>query len=162
MNFRSFFVLLWTLALTGCATVQPLDTSTGKPQKFFPNLTVSQAQSAFLAVSLADGMNIYKQTHNLLVMDKPVHGLTASIFMGSEYNPTPDDRLTYQFAQENGGVEVFVRLAYVTNPGSQYEQVNPTNADNRQLQRMLEKAEPIIVAHYSKKLGHRISADGQS
>lgn len=151
VNLRSVLFLLSVAALSGCATTRPLDTPSGKPQIFIPNTTMSNVQNVILDVLMQEGMTIDKQTPNMLVMDKPDHSLSDSILIGTQYNPTPDYRLVFQFAQMGTGCEVFATVEYVANPASQFEQITPAPSANQKAQHMLENLKAAIAREHDQQ-----------
>lgn len=107
--------------LSACQTAPPLATRSGKPEILIESCTPKAASDAIVAYMSEKGFRMQQANDYLLVFSKADERLGAQLLMGSEWNPTPDARVTYTLAPEGDGVRVFVAGEYVTNPGTGFE-----------------------------------------
>jgi hypothetical protein len=71
------------------------------------------------------GYNVKSSTSTLLVFEKPIDNILASVLLGSRYDSTPAARVTYTIIETDTSTRVVASLAAITNPGSAFEQVTP-------------------------------------
>lgn len=130
---RLFTVACLALALQGCAQA-PLNTPSGRPQAFFAGQTVGVMQNVLVDMAAHVGMTITTQTPNTVTMEKPM-GFRGTVLMGNG----AQRQLTFTLVRRHTGTEVFVSEAYLENPGTPMQQIDPDMDSNRSLQNLLMK-----------------------
>lgn len=129
-----------TIFMSGCATVQPLKTPTGKPEVTISNVTKKQVIDALTNQMLARGYQIKNVTEYNAVYGKRTDSFAAAILLGSRYDAIPEARISYAIVETGAGVRVVATLEMVTNPGSAFERVTDLSQgkDAHNIQNMLE------------------------
>lgn len=130
-----------TLGLAACASA-PLNTPSGHPQAFFAGQTIDTMQNVFVDMGAHLGMTITQQTANTLVMEKPM-SVSDQIILGS--STPPQRQLTFTLFSRAHGTEVFLSEAYILNPGSADQEIDPVGDENRDLQLILTKIQSAAV-----------------
>ena len=130
---RLFTVACLVLALQGCAEA-PLNTPSGRPQAFFADQSMATMQNVLVDMAAHVGMTITTQTPNTVTMEKPM-GFRGSLLMGEG----AQRQLTFTLVRRRAGTEVFVSEAYLENPGTPMQQIDPDTDSNRSLQDLLMK-----------------------
>lgn len=71
------------------------------------------------------GFDLRKDTNYQLVFERPITDIFTAALFGSQYDHTPNARITATQAASPKSVRVIVDLAVVTNPGSAFERRTP-------------------------------------
>lgn len=139
---RTLTLLAIAASLMGCATVPPLNTSSGRPEVTICGVSKSELMEKVVARATMGGQNIRSTSNYQIVMGKPVTNLLAAALMGSKYDSTPEYRLVWTFANlGNNCTYVGVTVQIVTNPGSAFERITDVSSgkDAHQIQASLEE-----------------------
>jgi hypothetical protein len=135
------FVLL-SIA-TGCATVRPLATPSGKPELVLPpQVTKAQARDMIVNGLVGNGYELKRSDEYSLVFGKPTQSGTIRFLYGSSAYPTPEERLIVNFlSTDTGAVRLIFTMQYVTNTGSAFEKITDasTGADAQQAQEQFDR-----------------------
>lgn len=121
------------LALQGCAQA-PLDTPSGRPQAFFAGQSMGTMQNVLVDMAAHVGMTVTTQTPNTVTMEKPM-GFRGDVLMGEG----AQRQLMFTLVRRRAGTEVFASEAYLENPGTPMQQIDPDTDSNRSLQNLLMK-----------------------
>lgn len=65
----------------------------------------------------------------VIAFDRPVDNPFAQMFLGSQYDATPNARITYNLIKTKGAVRVIADCAVITNPGSGFERKTDANTN---------------------------------
>ena len=126
MNYilRTIAYSTFILALiSGCATVKPLNTLTGKPEVIIPDASKSEIADQITNAMLSWDFQLQKRDENILLFSKRDQSLGSSLLFGSRYDSTPEWRFTYNIVDHPEGVRVIANIATITNPGSAFERI---------------------------------------
>jgi hypothetical protein len=128
------FIKRWVTAaalaamMAGCQTAaQAPATASGKPEVTIRAQTAA-VKARLLSLALDRRFNVTKDTEYLLQLDKPTENFGAALLLGSKYDAIPAERIVFTFAPIGDTVRVVASSMFVTNPGSAFEQLTPTNA----------------------------------
>ena len=125
MNRHLFPLVAPLLAcLSGCATIQPAPTASGRPEILVPGGREAVKQK-FMAWALRTGTKIESESASQVVVSAPMQNLGAQLIYGSNFNRVPVARYRYTFLPEGSSTRVFSQGEVVTNPGSAFEQSTP-------------------------------------
>ena len=117
--YSTFLIVL----LSGCTTVKPLDTLTGKPEVIIPEASKSEIADQITNAMLSWDFQLQKRDENILFFSKGDQRLGSSLLFGSRYDSTPEWRFTYNIVDHLEGIRVIANIAAITNPGSAFERV---------------------------------------
>lgn len=103
-----------------------------EPSTFLFPSSRTQTKEAIIGTFLEHGYQINRDSEYLLAMDRPADSFGARFLYGSNFNGTPNARVTMTFLGDKP-TEVHTAIAIVTNPGSGFEQISDIsgNADAR-------------------------------
>lgn len=73
------------------------------------------------------GYTVTKSDDNLVSFDRPVDNVMAKMFLGSNYDSTPNARISFNLIQNKGSVRVVADCVIITNPGSAFERRTDVN-----------------------------------
>lgn len=138
---RILVSLIAVILLSGCANLAPLNTGSGRPEITLCGPGKTEIMEKFVAAATQDGFNIRNTSNFQIVMCKPVKNLFLAAMAGSRYDPTPEHRVTWTFADMgNNCTHIGAVLQIVTNPGSGFERITDisTGKDAHDLQRQLD------------------------
>ena len=157
IGFIAFFMLL-----SGCATVQPLGTPTGKPEVTIPNVTKKEVVDALTNQMLSWGYHVKAVTDYNAVYGKRTESMAAAIFLGSRYDAIPEARISYATVETDIGVRVVATLEMITNPGSAFERVTDLSQgkDAHNIQNMLNQLKYGLELSKKGKIGLAIDKNG--
>jgi uncharacterized protein YceK len=125
---RILCALMMTLLLSGCAAPINHNTASGKVETSFVGAKKSVVRERITNEIINRGYNIIRSDDSMLVADKPVENVLAAALLGSDYDSTPNARITFNLIQNGNTVRVVADCAVITNPGSAFER--RTNANN--------------------------------
>lgn len=119
-------VLLASALLVSCATTPPpLQTPSGRPEIVIRDASRKAVIDRIVAVKLEKGLQVKSVTDYGIVVTKKIdHSFMASLLYGSQYDSTPEARITYNVVEVPEGIRVFSRTEMITNPGSGFERVS--------------------------------------
>jgi hypothetical protein len=128
MNRRILLVIGLGGLLAGCQTAaEAPTTASGKPEATI-KASAAAVKAKLLSLAMDQRFSVTKDTEYLLQMEKPSDNIGAAILLGSKYDSIPAKRVVFTFAPVGDSVRVVAALMFVTNPGSGFEQLTPTNA----------------------------------
>lgn len=130
---------LLSVILSACQTAQPLATASGKPETTI-HAPVQKVKSAIVSLAMNHGFNVSKDTDFVLQVEKPTDNFGIALLMGSRYDGTPAERVTFTFAPMGEDVRVTAAVSIVTNPGSAFERPAPVNTGEP-----VEKMQKILL-----------------
>jgi hypothetical protein len=106
--------------ISGCVTIPPLNTTTGKPEIVISDVSKKDVSDAIVNAMMTLDFQIVKLDDYRLVFGKKDNS-TAALLLGSRYDPQPEMRYTYTLMDFANGIRVMVNIAEITNPGSAFE-----------------------------------------
>ena len=114
------FALAASLLAAACQTTA-MNVQSRRPEVIIHNSNVYTLKNA-LAYAFTDaGFSIGGSNDFQLQLEKHVDSPLASVVYGSQYNTTPDMRLTFSFIQLGADTRVIGDMAIITNPHSAFE-----------------------------------------
>ena len=111
------------LSLSGCTTLQPLNTSTGKPEIIITETNKKEVADAIINTMLSWDFQLQKRDEYILVFGKRDTRIISGVLLGSQYDTTPEWRITYNLVDYANGVRIMVSIFAITNPGSAFERI---------------------------------------
>jgi len=114
---------LFIFLISGCATVKPLNTPTGKPEVIIPEASKAEIADQITNDMLSWNFQLQKRDENILVFSKRDRTLGSSLLFGSKYDRTPEWRFIYNIVDHPEGIRVIANIAAISNPGSAFERV---------------------------------------
>ena len=125
---KQWMPLIAFALLAGCAAT-PVQhyTPSAKPEVTINTTEVSVVKASLISTMLNLGFDLKKDTNYQLVFERPITDILTAALFGSQYDRTPNARITYTLAASPKSVRVIVDLAVITNPGSAFERRTPAN-----------------------------------
>jgi hypothetical protein len=133
--------LLFSFLLFGCAAQgPPINTASGRPEVFIPNVAPQRVRAALIDRGIAGGWTLDKDTENTVSFVKKSDNALASVLLASNYDTNVMDRVRFTIIGINGGTKMYASEEFVTNHGSAFEKITPlnNNKNSRGLQNILE------------------------
>lgn len=139
MRWSPASVALSLCLLTGCAAA-PVEEF--RPAEISAPAPAAELRARLLAVVIARGYSVTRETQSTLVVDKPSDNLAANVLLGSRMRPQVNARVTFTFIESAGRTRVVTELVIVTNPGTGLEQLTPIRLQSeiRTVQGWLDQA----------------------
>jgi len=127
--------------VAGCAAPIKHLTPSGRPEVTITGRVGEQVVARITDYMLNRGYNVKTATNTLLVFEKPIDNVLATVLLGSRYDSTPAARVTYTTIETETSTRVVASLAAITNPGSAFERVTPmdNSKDSVSLQQFLNE-----------------------
>jgi hypothetical protein len=125
-------ILILLVLLNGCTATKPLtlNTPSGKPDITIPKVSKKQVTDAFVSEMLSQGFNIKTSSDYNIVFVKPMDSFAMSLLLGSEYDITPEHRVSANIVESSAGVRIVLTNQGITNPGSAFERVTDLSTGN--------------------------------
>jgi C-terminal processing protease CtpA/Prc len=139
--------MLCLFALAGCASQPPLDTAAGRPEIIITNVDLEEIKAQLTTDALQWGYTTKSVTDYTAVYEKREQSTMAAVLMGSQYDPYPLWRLTYNLVEQNDRVRIVANIYIVTNPGSAFERISDVSQASKaahSIQNYLEQLETSI------------------
>ncbi|MFW5987938.1 MAG: hypothetical protein ACOCQA_00705 [bacterium] len=117
-------IVVLSFSFAGCSQKKAeFDTMTGKPEVVINNISKSKIINRLNEEMLKREYTINEESENKIVYGKESDSILASVMFGSDYDSTPEARITYNFVEyeEKDKVRVIATLEAITNPGSAHE-----------------------------------------
>ena len=140
---RMTMVLLVCFSLAACASPVTHQTASGRPEVTIATTTVDAVKGALISAMVNGGYSITRDSDYLLAFDRPVDNVLAAALLGSEYDSTPNARISYTIAELRSRIRVVADLALVTNPGSAFERHTNMNTNQDSLKVRNYYTEPL-------------------
>lgn len=127
------------LLLAGCGSVTH-DTASGKVETSIA-APPEAVKSALANAMVNQRYRISKDSQFEIAFDKPTENLAAVAFLGSRYDSTPNNRVSFYITPSPPVTRVVADFAIITNPGSSFERRTDfnNNQDSVQIQSMLDQ-----------------------
>lgn len=140
-------IVFLSFMATGCATIKPLPTPSGRPEVTIPNVTKKQVIDTLTNRMINKGYQLSSVNDYVVVFNKKVDSFMAGVIYGSRYDSTPAARVSYNLVETDAGIRVIVTLEVVTNPGSAFERVTDLSQgpDAKDAQRSLEEVKASLI-----------------
>lgn len=149
------------ILLTGCAAQgPPINTASGRPEIFIPNVAPQRVRSAVIDRAIGRAWTLDKETENTVSFVKKADNALVSVLLASNYDTNVMDRIRFTIIGTNGGTKMYASEEFVTNHGSAFEKITPLNNNNnsRALQNILES----LKARFASKDTPKSSDAAQS
>ena len=142
--------MLAVLTLTGCATA-PINTPSGHPDIVLTHVRPECVKAGLVNGLINGGYRIEQSSDYTIVAGKPTTSTMAALLFGSRMNVTPEERVTITMApqMDGDGLRLVFDGAYITNPGTGFEQRQPMPA-NAGVQRQFAQIAPMIESKCAK------------
>lgn len=126
--------------LIACESTTPTTSGT-RPQVTLAGQLGEQVATQLTGHMLDRGYNITQESPRAIIFEKPATGLTSKVVYGSNYNLTPNYRITAHILEAADTTRVVLDFAMITNPGSAHERSTPANQspDTRHYQAFLDQ-----------------------
>ena len=138
--------------VSACATPVTHYTPSGKPEVTISSTDGDLIKSLVISEMLNRGYSVSSEREYSISFDKSVDNVLAASLLGSQYNSTPNARITYTIIRtQNALSRVVAALQFVTNPGSPHERYTDAsgNRDSVEIQALLyrvrEKVETNVT-----------------
>jgi len=141
MTKKILIAIVMVISLAGCATVRPLNTTTGKPEVIITDASKKDISDAIINTMLSWDLQLQKRDEYILIFGKKNTNIASSVLLGSRYDAVPEWRFTYNMVDYADGVRIIVNIAAVTNPGSAFERLTDLSKgsqDAQNIQKFLE------------------------
>lgn len=96
-------------------------TPSGKVEATISGASPDDVKAALINEMLNRGYSITNDTSYMISFDRPVDNVFAAALLGSNYDSTPNARISYMLAKVGDATRVVADLAMITNPGSLFE-----------------------------------------
>lgn len=107
--------------LASCATVPPMQTASGRPEVTITGVDKKQIINTIANDFVNAGCQIRSMNDFSIVVGRESQNLAANLLLGSKYDPTVEERTSFQLLDTQGGVRVLGNISFITNPGSAFE-----------------------------------------
>jgi len=117
------------LALSGCASQQPLSkqTPSGKPEGDYPGKTANQVSSALTRFCNNNGFMVYESTDSTVICGKQrtgTSGIMTQALLGNSYSTTPVDKVRFSISKSDSGAHAWADMWVETQMvGGQMQQM---------------------------------------
>ena len=119
-----YICLTAVIFLAGCATYQPLQTPSGRPEVTIHGATKKDILDTIITQMLNDGWQKRKLSEHGVVVGRPTDKWETILAYGSPSNNIPENQISFTLVDAgNNGVQVFCSGAVITNAGSGFENV---------------------------------------
>lgn len=144
--------LLWVLIIFGCASPVVHNTPSGKVEVTINGVNTDAVKARLVNEMLNIGYSITQDTPHVITFDAPVENALGAILYGSEYDSTPNARISYTLVQAAMATRVVADIAVITNPGSPFERRRDFNhgQDSPTFQTILDRIKSEMETHTSK------------
>ena len=137
------------LLVSACATPVAHHTPSGKPEVTISSTDGELIKNLVISEMIDRGYSVSSEREYSIAFDRPVENVFAAALLGSQYNSTPNARITYTVVRTpNGLSRVVATLQVVTNPGSPHERYTDAsgNRDSVEIQALLDRVRDRIEA----------------
>ena len=137
------------LLVSACATPVAHHTPSGKPEVTIFSTDGELIKNLVISEMIDRGYSVSSEREYSIAFDRPVDNVFAAALLGSQYNSTPNARITYTVVRTpNGHSRVVATLQVVTNPGSSHERYTDAsgNRDSVEIQALLDRVRDRIEA----------------
>ncbi len=118
------FIVMVSIALTGCATMGHLQTPSGRPEVFIDGVSLKDATNACVSMLSANGWQIEQASDYMVQAVHTSDNAMVDFMWGSSYDfHQTFYRLIFTFSQEGNGVKVYGVQQVVGNKGTGFERV---------------------------------------
>jgi membrane-associated protease RseP (regulator of RpoE activity) len=141
MTKKILIAICMVIFFAGCATIKPLNTTTGKPEIIITDTAKKDISDAIVNTMLSWDFQLQKRDDYILVFGKKNTNIASSVLLGSRYDAVPEWRFTYNLVDYADGVRIIANIAAVTNPGSAFERItdfSKGSQDAQNIQSFLE------------------------
>lgn len=149
--FERVIGIVAVLALAGCASGPPIGTPSGNPEITLTNVRPDCVKAGLVNAFLNTGYRIESSNDYQLVAGKPTDSAMATVLLGTQLDPTVEERITVTMAPQVDGndLRMVVDGAYVSNPGTAFEKKMPLKA-NGTIQQQFVSAKARIESKCAK------------
>jgi hypothetical protein len=118
------------VTIAGCATSPPIGTLSGNPEIMLSNVRPDCVKAGLLNAFINGGYKIESANDYQIVGGKPTTNTLAALMLGTRLNSTVEERFTVTMAPQanSSDLRLVVDGAYVSNPGTAFEEKQPMKA----------------------------------
>lgn len=124
--------ILTVLVLSSCAAPQTLDTASGRPEVYISGINAHDLLLEIERIAVSQGANIDNKSPTHISISFRGQNTFANHLLSSNYGGLPNDRYSFHTFNQGSGIQVFLTLHKVTNPGSAFEKVHDATMSNAQ------------------------------
>lgn len=137
--------IVTALVLSGCVTAPPIGTASGNPEITLSNVRADCVKAGLINALLSGGYRIESSNEYQIVVGKPTTNTMASLLLSTPANSTVEERQTVTMAPQmnSNDLRVMIESAYVSNPGTAFEQRQPIGANGND-QQQFDSIKPVI------------------
>lgn len=135
MKYLSLFVVF---ALSGCATLPPPQTPSGRPEITLSNVNAACVRSKTANALVDGGFAIKTMNDYSLIAERKVTSGMAAFLYSTQMSGNPDERVTITFIPNGSAVRMVWNAAYVSNAGTGFEKSTPIPASQNDEQMLLQ------------------------
>lgn len=151
MKAVSIFVVVVAVVLAGCVTAPPVGTPSGNPEITLSNVRADCVKAGLLNGLINGGYRVESSNEYQIVAGKPTTNTLASLLLSTPANSTVEERYTVTMVPQvnSSDLRLMIEGAYVSNPGTGFEQRQPIGA-NGNVQQQFASIKPRIESTCSK------------
>ena len=130
------------LLLAGCASNQPLNTPSGKPEVTIHGATRQDIRDTIVDQMTKDGWQVRRVKDNVVVVGRPTSNVDTILSYASPSNTVPEKQMTFTLNdRSHDNIQVICTGTIVTNAGSGFENVADIDSGsfNKDAQAILDK-----------------------
>ena len=120
---KIIIVMLFSIVIFGCVTVQPLNTISGKPEVIINIEDKEKIKDSLVNSMMNEGFYLKTTNEYNLVFGKISNDIATSLLYGSRYDTSPELIVSFSIVKVNNGYRLIATLNVITNPGSAFERV---------------------------------------
>lgn len=144
---RTTYALVGAIVLTACVTPVEHATPSKRPEVTIPGAKASEVKAELVNRMVDFGYSPTKTSGLALVFERQSESIAAALIYGSDYDRTPNARISYTIIELRGSVRVVADIKMVTNPGSAFERVTDINRsrDSLGVQALLQQLQEDLA-----------------
>lgn len=122
-------IILLCIFLTGCVSAVNHATPSGKVEATYEARYEETVAGMITDYMINNGYSVKEASKRVIVFEKPIDDIVTAMLYGSEYNSTPNSRVSYSINTYNEKTRVVASFFVVTNPGSGFEKLTTFDED---------------------------------
>jgi hypothetical protein len=146
MKLTHINVLSMAMALTGCATVPPLNTPSGQPELTIRGKSMDEVQAALVQMCQAENMNLEDTQKYMVSCSYPSNDFGLELVLGSSYNNKPQVLIRFNtIPQPDKSIRMTAKgIASSTSTMGGKQQIDLSGVHLQRMQGYLAEAETIM------------------
>lgn len=135
--------LLAAMVLSGCASLPPPQTPSGKPELMLSGVDAACVRSRMANALVNQGYGIKTMNDYSIIAERKVTSGAAAFLYSTPMSGSPNERLTITMIPQGNSMRMVMDMAYVSNAGTGFEKLTPITASQNDEQ-MLMQIKPNI------------------